>query len=113
MSATTAGRAVARAESPAAANSNRLGCREDRPMPARTSAISLFGFLLAEFIERPRIFRRGSFGLAGDDDDRAVGLDLVAGDRDARLARLLGDGGERRLARLAVAFQCKLEMKCG
>src|SRR6516162_2149801 len=101
MSATTAGRADARAESRAAANSNRLGCREDRPMPARTSAISLFGSLRAEFIERPRIFRRGSFGLAGDNDDRAVGLHLDASDVDARRAGLLAHTDQRRPAWLA------------
>src|SRR5262249_8719787 len=53
----------ARAKGLAPANSNPLGCREDRPAPARTSAISLFGFLRAEFIERPRILRRGGLGL--------------------------------------------------
>jgi hypothetical protein len=47
-------------------------------------------------------------GLAGGDHDRAIGLDLVAGDRDCGLARLLGDADERRLARLA-----RLGQVCG
>src|SRR5262249_60147212 len=36
--------------------------------------------------------------LAGDDDDGAVGPDLIAGDRHGRLVRLLGHADERRLA---------------
>ena len=44
-----------------------------------------------------------SVGLAGDDNDGAVGLDLVARDLDASLAGLLERSGERRLARAALA----------
>src|SRR5262245_63895343 len=95
MSATTAGRADAGAESRAAANSSTLGCHDHRPTPARTSAISLFGFLRAEFIERPRVFRLGVLGLPGDDDDGAVGFHFVAADIERRLVCLLRDGGER------------------
>src|SRR6516162_6342120 len=78
--------------------SNTRGRREDRPTPARTSAVSLFGFLRAEFIERPRIFWRDGLGLADVDDIAAVGLDLDAGGIDARLARILAHADERRLA---------------
>src|SRR5262249_59212568 len=41
-----------------------VGRRDHRPTPARTLAFSLLGFLRAEFIERPRIVRRGGLGLA-------------------------------------------------
>src|SRR5262249_35688303 len=41
--------------------------------------------------------------LAGDDDDGAVGPDLIAGDRHGRLVRLLGHADERRLARPRLA----------
>src|SRR5262249_12360952 len=102
MSATTAGRADARAESRAAANSSTLGCHDHRPTPARTSAISLFGFLRAEFIERPRIFRLGSFALAGDDDDGAVRFDLITGDCNGGPIGLPSYAGEGRLARLGL-----------
>src|SRR6516165_12405450 len=101
MTATTAGRASARGDSHGGADSNRLCRREDRPTPARTSAVSLFGFLCAEFIERPRISRRGGLGVTRDNDDGAVGFDLVAGDRDGGLGGLFGDARQRRLARLA------------
>src|SRR5262245_53175121 len=80
MMATTAGRADARAESRGGANSNTLGRRDHRPTPAHTSAVSLFGFFRAEFVERPRIFRLDGLGLAGYDDDGAVRFDLITGD---------------------------------
>src|SRR5580704_3088337 len=44
-----------------------------------------------------------SVGLAGDDNDGAVGLDLVARDLDASPAYLLSHAGERRLALAALA----------
>src|SRR5215467_13143521 len=100
MTATTADRASARAENRGGVSSNRRDRSCDRGTPARTSAASLLGFLRAQFIERPRILRLDGLGCAGDDDDRAVGLDLVAGDRDRGLARLLGHALKRGLARL-------------
>src|SRR5262245_50045551 len=99
MMATRASRTSAHAESRAAGDSNTRGRRDYRPTPAHTSAISSLGFLRAEFIERPRIFRRGGLGLARDEPHRAVGLDLC--DFEPGLARFLGDGLERWLARLA------------
>src|SRR5215475_10129054 len=102
MTATTAGRASARAGILCGASSDALGPR-DRPTPAHISGASSLGPLGAEFVERPRIFRRGGFGFAGDDDDRAVGLDLVARDLEAGFARLLLDAVESRLARLCLS----------
>src|SRR5262249_32249101 len=43
-------------------------------------------------------------GLASDDDDGAVGFDLVTGDRNGGPIGLLGYGGERWSARLARGF---------
>src|SRR6516164_1064392 len=99
MTATTASRASACADDHGAAHSNTRGRRVYRPTPAHTSAVSLLRFLPE--ISEPRIFRRGGLGLAGDDDDGVVGPDLVTGDVDPRLVRLLGDGGECRPPRLA------------
>src|SRR5262249_61677121 len=86
-------------------NSN-AAAPQRRPTPARTSAISLLGFLRAEFIERPRIFRRGRLGLAeielgaiwqGDAGQRLASflglLDHLADALSARLARGLGGRG--------------------
>src|SRR5262249_56742522 len=87
-------------------NSN-AAAPQRRPTPARTSAISLLGFLRAEFIERPRIFRRGRLGLAeielgaiwqGDAGQRLASflglLDHLADALSARLAPGLGRGGQ-------------------
>src|SRR5215471_13246139 len=109
MTATTADRAGARAESHGGGNSDALG-RRDRPTPARTSAISLFVFLRAEFIERPRIFRLDRLGPAeiklgaighGNAGQRLAGLvslfDHLADAWPSRLAlaaRLCGRGVE-------------------
>src|SRR6516225_6335160 len=101
MTATRAGRAGARAGSHGAGDSNTLGCRDDRRTLAHISGASSLGFLAAEFIERPRISRRGGLGVTRDNDDGAVGFDLVAGDRDGGLGGLFGDARQRRLARLA------------
>src|SRR5262245_44240820 len=101
MMATTAGRADARAESRGGANSNTLGHRDHRPTPAHISAVSLFGFFRAEFVERPRIFRLDGLGLAGYDDDGAVELDLVAGDRNRGFSRRSSNADECRLAGFA------------
>src|SRR5262249_26965234 len=81
-------------------SSDVLGPR-GRPIPARISGASFFDVLPLSEFGQPWIFRLGGLGLASDDDDRAVRLDLVAGNVDARSACLLGHAGERRSARLA------------
>src|SRR6516165_5905431 len=98
MTATTADRAGAHAESHGGGDSNTLGRRDHRPTLARTSAISLLGFLGAEFVERPRIFHLGGLGLA-EIEFRAVrrcdgGHSLAGG-----LLGLLDQRANTRLAR--------------
>src|SRR6516164_8407931 len=98
MAATRASRAIVLAGSRGGGSSSAADPRR-QPNAERISETSLLGFL-REFSE-PRIFRLGGLGLAGHDDDGAVGLDLVTGDRNGGPIGLLGHAGKRRPARLA------------
>src|SRR5262249_31884136 len=97
--ANTADGASVRADRQGGGDSSTPGRRAYRRTPSHTSGASLLRHLE---IGEPRIFQRSGFRLAGHDDDRSIRLDLVARDFDACLARLPGDAGERRPARLAL-----------
>src|SRR6186997_130360 len=77
-----------------------------RSLPCRSRKLLTCGsFIFAIEVLIPLIDRSVIHtGLAGDHDDLAVRLDLVAGDLNARLARLLSHAGERRLALAALAL---------